>query len=129
VPDVYGRNLIGWSTLPEKLQRDHRDLTLADVLRVQHMLGQKAHESGLARRQMMQGIAVSRGAVESVPKLVIGAGLDRHVPEESSQRFATWLGADYEPFGAHSHYGLVMGEQSYLQVAEAIKAFLEAHKL
>jgi non-heme chloroperoxidase len=129
VPDVYGRNLIGWSTLPEKLQRDHRDLTLADVLRVQHMLGQKAHESGLARRQMMQGIAVSRGAVESVPKLVIGAGLDRHVPEESSQRLATWLGADYEPFGAHSHYGLVMGEQSYLQVAEAIKAFLEAHKL
>src|SRR6185369_5952614 len=29
VPDVYGRSLIGWSTLPEKLQRDHRDLTLA----------------------------------------------------------------------------------------------------
>src|SRR3954466_7301120 len=28
VPDVYSRSHIGWSTLPEKLQRDHRDLTL-----------------------------------------------------------------------------------------------------
>ena len=60
---------------------------------------------------------------------MIGAGLDRHVPEESSQELAEWLGADYEPFGAHSHYGLVLGEQSYLQVAEAIKAFLELHRL
>jgi pimeloyl-ACP methyl ester carboxylesterase len=129
VPDVYGRSLIGWSTLPEKLQRDHRDLTLPDVLRVQHMLGQKAHESGIARRQMMQGIAVDRSVVETIPKLVIGAGLDRHVPEEASLQVAEWLGADYEPFGAHSHYGLILGEQSYLQVAEAIKTFLESHRL
>jgi len=34
VPDVYGRAQVGWSTLPEKLQRDHRDLTIADVLRI-----------------------------------------------------------------------------------------------
>jgi pimeloyl-ACP methyl ester carboxylesterase len=129
VPDVYGRSLIGWSTLPEKLQRDHRDLTLADVLRVQHMLGQKAHESGLARRQMMQGVMVDRGVVEPLPKLVIGAGLDRHVPEEDSLQLAEWLGAEYEPFGAHSHFGLILGEQSYLQVAEAIKTFLESHRL
>jgi len=129
VPDVYSRSLIGWSTLPERLQRDHRDLTLNDVLRVQHMLGQKAHESGLARRQMMQGVPVDRGVVNAIPKLVIGAGLDRHVPEESSLQLAEWLGAEYEPFGAHSHYGLILGEQSYLQVAEAIKAFLESHRL
>jgi pimeloyl-ACP methyl ester carboxylesterase len=129
VPDVYGRSLVGWSTLPEKLQRDHRDLTLDDVLRVQHMLGQKAHESGLARRQMMQGIDVDAIAVSGIPKLVIGGGLDRHIPEESSLQMAEWLGAVYEPFGAHSHYGMVLGEQSYLQVAEAIKAFLEANRL
>ena len=29
VPEVYGRSVIGWETLPEKLVRDHRDLTLA----------------------------------------------------------------------------------------------------
>ena len=27
IPPVYGRSLVGWETLPEKLQRDHRDLT------------------------------------------------------------------------------------------------------
>jgi non-heme chloroperoxidase len=129
VPDVYSRSLIGWSTLPEKLQRDHNDLTISDVLRVQHMLGQKAHESGLARRQMMQGVRVDPLVVATIPKLVIGAGLDRYVEEPSSMALAEWLGADYEPFGAHSHYGLILGEQSYLQVAEAIKSFLEAHRL
>lgn len=129
VPDVYGKTLIGWATLPERLQRDHRDLTIADVLRVQHMLGQKAHESGLARRQMMQGVTVDPALIAGVPKLVVGAGLDKHVSEESSLALAEWLDADYEPFGAHSHYGLVLGEQSYLQVAEAIKTFLESHRL
>ena len=29
VPEVYGRSLIGWETLPERLLRDERDLTLA----------------------------------------------------------------------------------------------------
>lgn len=129
VPDVYGRSLIGWSTLPERLLRDHRDLTLDDVLRVQHLLGQKPHESGRARRQVLGGVSVDRRAVAEVPRLVIGAGLDTYVPEGSSERLAEWLGAEYEPFGAHSHYGLVLGEQSYLQVAEAVRAFLEAHRL
>ena len=38
-------------------------------------------------------------------------------------------GAEYEPFGAHSHYGLIVGEQSHQQVADAIRGFLEAHRL
>jgi pimeloyl-ACP methyl ester carboxylesterase len=129
VPDVYGKASIGWETLPEKLQRDHRDLTIQDVLRIQHLLGQKPHEAGAARRQMMQGVSVDRQAFDQIPKLVIGAGLDRYVPEESSERVATWLDAAYEPFGAHSHYGLVLAEQGFQQVAESIRAFLEAHRL
>ena len=52
--------LIGWETLPEKLLRDDRDLTLADVLRIQHLLGQKPHEAGAARRQMLAGVPVDR---------------------------------------------------------------------
>lgn len=129
VPDVYGRAQIGWETLPEKLVRDHRDLTIADVLRIQHLLGQKPRESGRARREMMAGISVDRRRVRAIPRLVVGAGLDRHVPEGDVERLAEWLGAEYEPFGAHSHYGLVIGETSYLQVAEAVRAFLEAHRL
>jgi pimeloyl-ACP methyl ester carboxylesterase len=129
IPDVYGKAMIGWATLPEKLQRDHRDLTMDDVLRIQHLLGQKPHESGAARRQVLQGVSIDRRALAEVPKLVIGAGLDLAVPEEASARLADWLGAEYEPFGAHSHYGLVVGEQSHQQVAEAIRAFLETNRL
>ena len=129
VPDAYGRADIGWETLPEKLLREHRDLTLADVLRIQHLLGQKAFESGRARRQVLQGVPVDRTALPDVPRMVIGAGLDQYVPEPDAERLAEWLDATYEPFGAHSHYGLVLGEQSYLQVAETLRMFLETNRL
>ena len=129
VPDAYGRAELGWETLPEKLLREHRDLTLADVLRIQHLLGQKPFESGRARRQVLQGVPVDRSALPDVPRLVIGAGLDPYVPEPDAERLAEWLDATYEPFGAHSHYGLVLGEQSYLQVAETLRMFLETNRL
>ncbi|HUP55581.1 MAG TPA: alpha/beta fold hydrolase [Methylomirabilota bacterium] len=129
VPEVYGRNVIGWETLPEKLVRDDRDLTLADVLKIQHLLGQKPHESGAARRQMLAGVPVDRRVVAQVPRLVIAGGLDGFVTLDDAERLAEWLGAEYEPFGAHSHFGLIAGEHSHQQVAEAIRVFLETHRL
>jgi non-heme chloroperoxidase len=129
IPELYGKAAIGWETLPERLQRDHRDLAIGDILRIQHLMGQKAHESGRARRAVMRGIRVDRSAFESVPRLVIGAGLDSQIPVESAERLAEWLEASYEPFGAHSHYGLVVGEASFQQVADAIRSFLEANRL
>ncbi|MGP1673673.1 MAG: alpha/beta fold hydrolase [Candidatus Limnocylindrales bacterium] len=129
VPDMYGRSVIGWETLPEKLVRDERDLALSDVLKIQHLLGQKPHESGTARRQMLVGIPVDRRVVAEVPRLVIGGGLDRAVSLDDAERLATWLGAEFEPFGAHSHFGLIAGEESHAQVAEAIRVFLDVHRL
>ena len=129
IPEVYGRALIGWETLPERLLRDDRDLTLADVLRIQHLLGQKPHEAGAARRQVLSGVPVDRRNLSGIPQLVIGGGLDRTVAMEDSERLAEWLGATYEPFAAHSHYGLLLGETSYQQVAEAVRGFLEANRL
>jgi hypothetical protein len=109
--------------------RDDRDLTLADVLRIQHLLGQKPHEAGAARRQMLAGVPVDRRSVAETPRLVVGAGLDRSVTLDDSERLAEWLDAGYEPFAAHSHYGLVVGENSYQQVADSIRGFLEANRL
>mgnify|MGYP003349736791 FL=1 len=129
VPEAYGKSVIGWETLPEKLQREHRDLTLPDVLRIQHLLGQKPREAGAARRQVLHGVPVDRARFDGLPTLVIGAGLDRYVPEASSERLAEWLGARYEPFGAHSHYGLILGESAYVQVAETVRSFLESNRL
>lgn len=129
VPEVYGRSVIGWETLPEKLLREDRDLTLPDVLRVQHMLGQKPHESGQARRQMLAGIPVDRRVFAEVPRLVIAGGLDRAVSLDEEERLAEWLDAEFEPFGAHSHYGMILGENSHQQVAETVRTFLDTHRL
>ena len=79
IPEVYGKSVIGWETLPERLLRDERDLTLPDVLRIQHLLGQKPHEAGAARRQMLAGVPVDRRGFAEIPRLVVGAGLDRTV--------------------------------------------------
>jgi pimeloyl-ACP methyl ester carboxylesterase len=129
IPDVYGRDQIGWETLPEKLLRDNRDLTIDDVVRLQHLFGQKPHESGMAKREILEGIAIDRSRLAGVPILVVGAGLDGTSAATGAERLADWLGGVYEPFGAHSHYGLVIGEQSYQQVAEGVRAFLESHRL
>ncbi len=129
IPDVYGKAMIGWETLPERLLRDERDLTLADVLRIHHLLGQKPHEAGAARRQMLAGVPIDRRGVQEIPCLVVGAGLDRTVPMAESEHLAEWLDATYEPFAAHSHYGLVVGETSFQQVADAIRDFLETNRL
>jgi len=129
VPELFGPSLLGWATLPEKLQRDHRDLTLADVLRIQHLMGQKPHESGRARRTMLRGVRVEPSRLAAVPRLVIGGGFDSSVSLEESERLATWLDAEFEPFGAHSHYGLILGEEGFTQVADSIRGFLEAHRL
>jgi alpha-beta hydrolase superfamily lysophospholipase len=129
IPEVYGKSVIGWETLPERLLRDERDLTLPDVLRIQHLLGQKPHEAGAARRQMLAGVPVDRRGLADIPRLVVGAGLDRTVTLAESERLAEWLDAGYEPFAAHSHYGLIVGENSYQQVADAIRGFLEVNRL
>jgi len=126
LPREYGRELLGWDGPIEALQRQNPDLTNADVMRVQHMMGA---ESGAARRQMLEGVAVELDQLPQVPKLVIGAGLDRFFPAPDSERLAEWLGADYVGFGAHSHYGLVIGETSYELVADTVRTFIESHRL
>jgi pimeloyl-ACP methyl ester carboxylesterase len=129
IPDVYGRDHIGWETLPEKLQRENRDLTIADIIRLQHLFGQKPHESGLVKREVLEGIAIDRARLVGVPILVVGAGLDGTSSATGAERLADWLGGTYEPFGAHSHYGLVIGETSFQQVADGIRIFLESHRM
>jgi pimeloyl-ACP methyl ester carboxylesterase len=126
VPPRFRHELVGWDLPPEQLLRRNSDLTLADVQRIRHLMGA---EAGAARRDVLSGIPVARERLNELPILVIGAGLDRQYPEPEAERLANWLAAEYLPFGAHSHYGLVVGEHSYQQVADAIRSFLEAHKL
>ncbi len=129
VPPVYGRAVIGWETLPEKLQRENRDLTLDEVLRIQHLLGQKPRESGRARASVLAGVPVAAEGLSEVPTLVIGSGLDGSPTALAAERLATWLSAEHEQYGAHSTFGLVMSDEGFRQVAERVKGFLEGHRL
>ena len=126
VPAVYQAELIDWAGSHEQVQRQNPDLSIADVRRIQHLMGA---ESGAARRQMLAGVFVDRERLPDVPMLVIGAGLDRQFAEADSARLAEWLGAEYQPFGAHSHYGAVLSEQGFDQVTDTIRSFLEHHRL
>lgn len=126
VPPIFRRDHLGWAGPYEPLRRSNPDLSLTDVMRVQHMMGA---ESARARWAALAGVPVDARRVAGIPRLVIGAGLDRLFPEEGSARLAEWLGAEYEPFGAHSHYGLVIGERAHEQVADRVRLFLEAHRL
>lgn len=129
IPPVYGRAVLGWETLPEKLQRENRDLSLDEVLRIQHLLGQKPRESGRARASMLDGVPVRPELLEGVPMLVVGSGVDGAPAALTAERLAEWLGAEHEQFGAASHYGLVLSEEGHRQVADRVRAFLEAHRL
>jgi len=126
VPAIYQAELIDWAGTHEQIQRQNPDLSIGDVRRIQHLLGA---ESGAARRQMLAGVHVDRNRLPDVPMLVIGGGLDRQFAELESARLADWLGAEYQPFGAHSHYGLVISEVGHDQVADTIRSFLEHHRL
>lgn len=126
LPRQFRRELIGWDGAVEHIQRQNPDLSAADVARVQHLMGV---ESGAARRQMLEGVAVDRTALPDVPRLVIGGGADRLFPARESERLAEWLSADYLGFDDHSHYGLLAGEKSHQPVVEAIREFLESHRL
>ena len=126
VPSIYRHELVGWDLEEDELQRLNSDLTGEDVARIRHMLGA---ESGAARRDVLKGVTVERERLAGVPKLVVGAGLDRQFPEPEAERLATWLGAEYQPFGAHSHFGIVLGETAFEQVADAVRRFLELHRL
>ena len=126
LPREYRRELIGWDGPVDAIQRQSPDLTLADVARIQHLMG---IESGAARRQMLEGVNIDLDQLPQVPRLVIGAGLDRAFPAEEGERLAEWLGAEHVVFGAHSHYGLVIGETSYEQVADTVRTFIETNRL
>jgi pimeloyl-ACP methyl ester carboxylesterase len=126
VPPIFRHELVGWDMSDEDLQRENSDLTAEDVARIRHLIGA---ESGASRREVVRGVAVDRERMENLPTLVVGAGLDRQYPEGDADRLAQWLNAEYQPFGAHSHYGIVLGEKSFEQVADVIRRFLEAHRL
>ena len=126
VPGVYDASWWGWIQPPERLREMMPDMTEDEVEKVQEMLA-GARESGRARRERMRGVEVDAGRIE-VPALVIGAGRDDVIHPSEARRTADLLGAVYEYFPSASHFGLVMGSETWPQVAGSVLGWLEERR-
>jgi pimeloyl-ACP methyl ester carboxylesterase len=102
------------------------DMSEDDLSKMQELL-EGARESGSARRERMLGVEVDTTRI-SAPTLVIGAGLDDVVHPTEARRTADLLGATYEYFPAASHFGLVMGSESWPEVAGSVLGWLEERR-
>ena len=126
VPDVYDATWWGWIQPWDKLREAMPDMTDDELEKMQEMLA-GAHESGSARRERMLGVPVETERI-TVPTLVIGAGMDDVIHPSEARRTADLLGATYEYFPSASHFGLVMGSETWPQVAGSVLGWLEERR-
>ena len=127
VPAVYDAAWWGWTGTPEELRERMPDMDEQDIEKMSELLT-GARESGRARRERMQGVAVDTSLLVDTPSLVIGAGLDDVVHPNEARRTADLLGASYEYFPSASHFGLVMGEHTWPEVAQSVLGWLEERR-
>jgi pimeloyl-ACP methyl ester carboxylesterase len=127
VPAIYDAAWWGWTGTPEQLRERMPDMDEMDVEKMSELLD-GARESGRARRERMEGIPVEMGRLAELPSLVIGAGLDDVIHPAEARRTADLLGADYEYFASASHFGLVMGEHTWPDVAQSVLGWLEERR-
>ena len=127
VPAIYDAAWWGWSATIEQLHERMPDMDEHDLDKMIELL-EGARESGLARRERMQGVAIDTSGLLDTPSLVIGAGLDDVIHPSEAQRTADLLGASYEYFPSASHFGLVMGEHTWPEVAQSVLGWLEERR-
>ena len=127
VPSVYDAAWWGWTGTPEELRERMPDMDEQDLEKMTELMD-GARESGLARRERMQGVPVDPTSLRDVPSLVIGAGRDDVIHPNEARRTADLLGASYEYFPSASHFGLVMGEDTWREVAASVHGWLEERR-
>jgi pimeloyl-ACP methyl ester carboxylesterase len=127
VPAVYDAAWWGWTGTPEQLRERMPDMDDHDLGKMSELLI-GARESGRARRERMQGIQIDTSGMLGTPSLVIGAGLDDVIHPVEARRTADLLGATYEYFPSASHFGLVMGERTWPEVAASVLGWLEERR-
>jgi pimeloyl-ACP methyl ester carboxylesterase len=126
VPPVYDARWWGWIAPLDRLHESMPDMDDAELGKMQEMMD-GARESGSARRERMEGVAVDTSRIDA-PALVIGAGNDDVIHPTEVRRTADLLGATYEYIPGASHFGLVMGSRTWPQVAASVHGWLEEHR-
>jgi pimeloyl-ACP methyl ester carboxylesterase len=127
VPAVYDAAWWGWTGTRDELRERNPDMDDADLEKMSELLA-GARESGRARRERMRGVEIDTSRLVDLPSLVIGAGLDDVIHPNEARRTADLLGASYEYFPSASHFGLVMGERTWPEVASSVLGWLEERR-
>ncbi len=127
VPAMYDAAWWGWTASMEQMRERMPDMDDEDLEKMTEMLS-GARESGRARRERMLGVPIDTSRLVDVPSLVIGAGLDEVVHPTEARRTADLLGAGFEYFPSASHFGLVMGERTWPEVAASVLGWLEERR-
>lgn len=127
VPAVYDAGWWGWAGTTQQLREQMPDMDEHDIAKMSELLD-GARESGLARRERMEGIAIDTSAMADIPSMVIGAGRDDVIHPNETRLTADLLDATYEYFPSASHFGLVMGEHSWPEVAASVTGWLEERR-
>jgi pimeloyl-ACP methyl ester carboxylesterase len=126
VPEVYDARWWGWIRPVDELRAAMPDMTDDELEKMQELLD-GARESGYARLERMRGVSVDTSRIDA-PALVIGAGLDDVIHPTEARRTADLLGAGYDYFPSASHFGLVMGSETWPQVAASVLGWLEERR-
>jgi pimeloyl-ACP methyl ester carboxylesterase len=126
VPDVYDARWWGWLGNLDELRDTMPDMDEPALEKMQEMLA-GARESGSARRERMRGVPIDSSRID-VPSLVIGAGYDDVIHPSEVRRTADILHANYEYFPSASHFGLLMGADTWPQVAQSVLGWLEERR-
>jgi pimeloyl-ACP methyl ester carboxylesterase len=127
VPAVYDAAWWGWTGSREQLRERMPDMDEEDLEKMTELLS-GARESGRARRERMQGVAIDPARFADLPSLVIGAGMDDVIHPAEARRTADLIGAGYEEFPSATHFGLVMGERTWQEVAHSVLGWLEERR-
>lgn len=127
VPAVYDAAWWGWTGSREELRERMPDMADDELEKMSELLI-GAHESGRARRERMQGVAIDVTRFVDIPSLVIGAGLDDVIHPTEARRTADLIGASYDYVPSASHFGLVMGHRTWPEVAQNVLGWLEEHR-
>jgi pimeloyl-ACP methyl ester carboxylesterase len=127
VPATYDAAWWGWTGTPEELRERMPDMDDLDLAKMRELL-EGARESGRTRRERMRGVPIETAGLRETPALVIGAGRDDVIHPSEARRTADLLGASYEYFPSASHFGLVMGEHTWPEVAASVHGWLEERR-
>ena len=125
VPPVYDARWWGWITDWDKLHEVMPDMTDAALEKMQEMMdgarvGQRPAWSGCAAwRSTPRGSRCRRWSSQP-------GAMTSSIPPR--RRTADLLGAAYEYFPSASHFGLVMGEETWPQVAGSVLGWLEERR-